>query len=60
MPMALEQLLTLMTEEQKRGVRLGYVLGHHDAEHGYPGAVPEGSPEHRFLLDMRLIDPDLW
>lgn len=60
MAVALEQLLSLLTEEQKRGVRLGYVLGHHDAEHGYPEAVPPGSPEHRYLLDMRLIDPDLW
>lgn len=59
MSIALQQLTALMTEEQARGVRLGYALGYHDAEHGYPQEVPPGSPEHRYLADRNLTDPAL-
>ena len=59
MPVALQQLLTLMTEEQARGVRLGYVLGYHQAQHGQDEEVGESSAEHRFLTEMRLIEPEL-
>ena len=54
----LEKLISQMTEDGKRGAALGYVLGYHQGATGVSEQIEPGSPEHRLLTDLGLLDKD--